>query len=45
MKSLLTRTPHIIRMMQINYALSQADFFESTIAIRNRKKWAKWVFD
>ena len=44
MKSLLTRTPHIIRMMQINYALSQADFFESTIAIRNRKKWAKWVF-
>jgi len=31
-------------MMQITYTLSQRDFFESTIAIRNRKKWAKWVF-
>ena len=31
-------------MMQITYALSQRDFFESMIAIRNRKKWAKWVF-
>lgn len=31
-------------MMQITYALTQHDFFDSTIAIRNRKKWAKWLF-
>jgi uncharacterized membrane protein AbrB (regulator of aidB expression) len=31
-------------MMQITYALTQHDFFDSIIAIRNRKKWAKWVF-
>jgi hypothetical protein len=31
-------------MMQVTYALNQRDFFESMIAIRNRKKWAKWVF-
>jgi hypothetical protein len=31
-------------MMQITYALNQRDFFESLIAIRNRKKWLKWVF-
>jgi hypothetical protein len=31
-------------MMQVTYALSQRDFFESMIAIRNRKTWAKWVF-
>lgn len=30
--------------MQITYALTQRDFFDSTIAIRDRKKWAKWVF-
>lgn len=30
--------------MQITYALTQRDVFESTIAIRNRKKWAKWGF-
>jgi hypothetical protein len=30
-------------MMLVTYALSQRDFFESMIAIRNRKKWAKWV--
>ena len=30
------------RAMQITYALSQRDVFESTIAIRNRKTWAKW---
>jgi len=30
--------------MQITYALSQRDFFESLIAIRNRKKWGKWGF-
>jgi YcxB-like protein len=30
--------------MQISYALSRRDFFESMIAIRNRKNWAKWVF-
>jgi len=34
----------IIEMMQITYALSQRDFFESLIAIRNRKTWAKLVF-
>ncbi len=31
-------------MMQVTYALSQHDFFESMIAIRNRKRWAKWFF-
>jgi hypothetical protein len=31
-------------MMQFTYALTQRDFFESIIAIRNRKAWAKWVF-
>lgn len=31
-------------MMQVTYALTQHDFFDSIIAIRNRKKWAKWVF-
>ena len=31
-------------MMQITYALTQHDLFDSAIAIRNRKKWAKWVF-
>lgn len=31
-------------MMQITYALSQRDFFESMIAIRNRKRWAEWLF-
>ena len=30
--------------MQITYTLSQRDFFESIIAIRNRKRWAKLVF-
>lgn len=30
--------------MQITYALNQRDFFESLIAIRNRKTWPKWVF-
>jgi len=30
--------------MQVTYALSQRDFFESMIAIRNRRKLAKWVF-
>ena len=30
--------------MQISYELTQHDFFESTIAIRNRKNWAKWGF-
>ena len=30
--------------MQITYTLSQRDFFEAIIAIRNRKKWAKWFF-
>lgn len=30
--------------MQITYALTQHDFFDSLIAIRNRKKWAKWAF-
>jgi YcxB-like protein len=30
--------------MQITYSLTQHDFFDSTIAIRNRKRWAKWVF-
>jgi len=28
-------------VMQVTYALTQHDFFDSTIAIRNRKKWAK----
>src|SRR5215831_5049189 len=31
-------------MMQVTYTLSQRDFFESQIAIRNRRKMAKWVF-
>lgn len=31
-------------MIQITYALNQRDFFESMIAIRNRKTWAKWFF-
>ena len=30
--------------MKITYALTQRDFFDSMIAIRNRKRWAKWVF-
>jgi hypothetical protein len=30
--------------MEITYALTHRDVFDSTIAIRNRKKWAKWVF-
>ncbi|HEX6504563.1 MAG TPA: YcxB family protein [Terriglobales bacterium] len=30
--------------MQITYALRQRDFYESLIAIRNRKKWVKWGF-
>jgi hypothetical protein len=34
----------MVGTMQITYALSHRDFFESVIAIRNRKKWAKWVF-
>lgn len=31
-------------MIQITYALSQRDFFESLIAIRNCKPWAKWGY-
>ena len=30
--------------MQLTYTLTQRDFFEAVIAIRNRKKWAKWIF-
>ena len=30
--------------MQLTYTLTQRDFFEAIIAIRNRKKWAKWIF-
>ena len=30
--------------MQVTFALTQRDFFEALIAIRNRKKWAKWSF-
>jgi len=33
-----------ISSAQISYELTQHDFFESTIAIRNRKNWAKWGF-
>ena len=30
--------------MEVNYELTQRDFFESLIAHRNRKKWVKWSF-
>ena len=30
--------------MQITYKLRQRDFFESFIAMRNRKNWMKWGF-
>ena len=30
--------------MQFTYSLTQRDFSEAMIAIRNRKAWAKWIF-
>ena len=30
--------------MRFTYTLTQRDFFEAIIAIRNRKAWSKWVF-
>jgi hypothetical protein len=30
--------------MQFSYTLTQRDFFDSIIAVRNRKAWAKWSF-
>ena len=41
--SQLQPAPTIPRM-QVTFSLTQHDFFGSIIAIRNRKKWAKWVF-
>jgi hypothetical protein len=33
-----------IKIVQITYKLKQRDFFESFIAMRNRKTWMKWGF-